>query len=234
MAAPAEARYSPLVASPSFGLKVALTYNPAVFDVRNLDEAMKIILTAEGGVGTEERWRRETPYLAQLLGGKAGLTTGQLVLDYGCGIGRMAKALIESFGVAVIGVDISASMRALSPVYVESERFSAVSPAVLDLLIDRGLRVDAAISVWVLQHCLTPADDVARIAGALRPGGQLAVVNNLYRAVPTVEGVWGNDGIDIKALVAGTLPIAESGGLDAAHVGDVIAGGTYWAVHAKP
>jgi len=36
----------------------AATYTPSVFDVRDVDEARRIILTPEAGTTTDERWQR--------------------------------------------------------------------------------------------------------------------------------------------------------------------------------
>ena len=35
------------------------------------------------------------------------LTSDSWVLDYGCGVGRLAKVMIEHYGCRVVGVDIS-------------------------------------------------------------------------------------------------------------------------------
>jgi hypothetical protein len=45
-----------------------LTYSRAAFDVPDEAAARRIILTPEFGQDTDERWERETPYLAQLIG----------------------------------------------------------------------------------------------------------------------------------------------------------------------
>src|SRR5947209_11388253 len=115
-----------------------LTYNPKVFEVNNLAEAMSIILTPEGST-TAQRWETETPYLADLIGQHCAIEAGSLVLDYGCGIGRLAHELIKRHGCRVVGVDISPSMRALSVVYTRSDRFMSCSHEMLDDLIARGI-----------------------------------------------------------------------------------------------
>jgi SAM-dependent methyltransferase len=92
---------------------MALTYNPEIFSVPNLSQAKNIILTAESST-TEERWKTETPMLAALIAAHNKIGPDTVMLDYGCGIGRMAKELIARHGCRVIGVDISPSMRALS------------------------------------------------------------------------------------------------------------------------
>jgi len=195
-----------------------LTYNPDIFSVGDVAAAKAIILTDEEGVDSGTRWQIETPYLAELIGQELAPRPEQVVVDYGCGIGRLAKEMIERFGCTVIGVDISANMRALAAAYVGSERFFACAPVMLDELVARGLRADAAIAVWVLQHCFAPADDVERLRAALVHGGRLLVVNNRDRAVPTVESNWVHDGIDIRALLESRFKPQTHGRLDPARV----------------
>jgi SAM-dependent methyltransferase len=153
-----------------------------------------------------------------------------LLLDYGCGIGRSAKELIARCGCHVIGVDISPSMRALAAVYVASDRFFACPPEMLDLLTARGIAFDAAISVWVLQHCFRPADDMARIGRALDGRGGLFVVNQRNRAVPTAERGWVDDGADIDALLRTTFCWRAGGPLDARYVTESLSKIASWGL----
>src|SRR5690349_11476506 len=138
------------------------TYDPRVFNVNDMAHAMSVIMTPEGST-TADRWEKETPYLADLIAEQFSITADMLLLDYGCGIGRMSHELIKRHGCRIIGVDISPSMRALSVVYTRTDRFMSCSHDMLDGLVARGLRVDLALSIWVLQHCGTPAQDIARI-----------------------------------------------------------------------
>ena len=187
-----------------------LTYLPQVFDVLNMQSAREVILTHEGAASADERWVTETPYVADLIEKALAITPETVLIDYGCGIGRLAKELISRHDCRVVGVDISINMRALAVDYVRSDRFLSCSPDLLDSMVQRGFAADAAISVWVLQHCFRPADDVARIHRALVPGGRLFIVNNYNRAVPTNEG-WVNDGIDVRALLNERFSLAEEG-----------------------
>jgi len=219
-------------------------YEPRVFDVASLAQAKRVILTDEAST-SDERWLKETPYLAELASRQLRLGPHALLLDYGCGVGRLAKALIERHGCRVVGIDISASMRALAVSYVGSDRFFACAPAMLDTLAERGLAADAALSVWVLQHCERPADDIARLHRALRPGGALFVVNNRQRAVPMLlrrldatgarpEGRWVDDGIDIKAELARRFALREEGRLAPESVAPNLPDLAYWASFVAP
>jgi hypothetical protein len=70
------------------------TFEPRVFDVGNIAQAKRIILTPEGST-TDERWAKETPYLADLIVQHLTLRPDSVLLDYGCGIGRLAKGSLE-------------------------------------------------------------------------------------------------------------------------------------------
>lgn len=183
-------------------------YTPGIFETSDAAAAKAIILTPETGTTTEERWRVETPYLAAQMTQRFDLNRNALVLDYGCGIGRLAKALIDATGCFVIGVDIAQRMREMAPVYVASPRFTVVSPEGLDMLIERGLQCDGGFASWVLQHCLDVEQDVTRIADALGPMARFFMVNNLGRAVPTNLG-WFNDGKSVEALLVARFDALE-------------------------
>jgi SAM-dependent methyltransferase len=155
------------------------------------------------------------------------------VIDYGCGIGRLAKEMIERFGCTVIGVDISANMRGLAASYVGSDRFFACAPEMLDQLVARGIRADAAISIWVLQHCFAPAQDIERLRESLIHGGRLLVVNNRARAVPTLEAAWVHDGIDIRQLLESRFKPRAQGTLDPAHVTQTVTDFSFFGTYAR-
>lgn len=212
---------------------MALTYNSAVFNVNSISAAMQIILTPEDA-GTEARWKTETPYLADLIGQWIEITSQSVLLDYGCGVGRIAKELIARHGCRVIGVDISPSMRALALMYVESDRFFTCPSTMLDALIERGMTFDGALSIWVLQHCLTPTEDIARVWRALRPDGRLFVLNNNYRAVPTTERGWVNDGINLRAELGREFALLAEGKPAREHTSPKIAQETFWAAFRRP
>ena len=208
------------------------TYTPEIFDVRDIDEARRIILTAESGTTTDERWTKETPWLADRILEQFPLTERHVVIDFGCGLGRMAKALIERTRCWVVGVDMSQGMRQLAPGYVQSPKFAVVSPPMLDLMIARGFRAELAIAIWVLQHVAQPDVDVGRLQRVLARGGGVFVANNLRRAVPTDRG-WAHDGIDVDGLLARSFVPAWRGALPPEIGGDVLPGASFLAAYLR-
>jgi SAM-dependent methyltransferase len=209
-----------------------VTYHPEIFDVPNIDHARQIILTGEGST-TDDRWVSETPWVADEISSAMTITPDTMIIDYGCGIGRMAKELIQRYGCRVIGVDISDNMRALAIDYVRSSRFMSCAPEMLDALVERGLVADAAISIWVLQHCLKPAEDIDRIHRALKPGADFFLLNNVYRAVPTREKAWVNDGLDIKAMVGERFAMQREGIPPLEKTPKDLVGIIFWAAYRK-
>jgi SAM-dependent methyltransferase len=186
-------------------------FSPAVFHTGDLDKAKHIILTPTRDMTTDQRWEIETRNVAEELGRALNLGPESRILDYGCGIGRIAKALIERYGCSVVGVDISEHMRKLSLDYVNSDRFSVCDAAGLDQRIQDGYRATGAYACWVLQHCHRPADEIGRIHAALVPGAPFFVLNSNNRLVPTENG-WASDDISIEQLLIDQFePVSKFG-----------------------
>ena len=209
-------------------------YDPSVFlNVETVDDAVQIILTPEEGMSSAHRWKTEAPYLMSILEKHCPNLAKNYVLDYGCGIGRMSKPLIEAHGCHVVGVDISPNMRALASSCVENNHFFALAPEMLWHLTPTMF--DLALAVWTLQHCLELDKEIERIFQSLRTGGTLFIVNNVTRALPTNDGRWIDDGLDVRVALhkAGFALMAE-GRLE----GEEIAPGwmaknTFWATYQK-
>jgi SAM-dependent methyltransferase len=190
--------------------KVGVVFRPEVFDVSDVGAAKAIILTPQRGTTTAERWEFETPYLVDVIGRDLGLGPDRCVLDFGCGIGRIAKALIDRHGCRVVGVDISERMRSLAPEYVGSPRFLAWSPEELDGQVAGGFRASHAVACWVIQHVLDPDAEIARIEAALAGGGEFFVLNQGHRVVPSNLG-WIDDGISVETLLAARFDVVSRG-----------------------
>ena len=113
-------------------------------------------------------------------------------------------------------------MRALAADYVASDKFFACAPEALDWL---HVRFDAALAVWVLQHCRYVDQDIERIMNSV--SGPLFIVNDYRRLVPTRQHGWVNDGNDIMKFFKEPV---EMHTLDEAIVGKPVAKSSYWAI----
>ena len=171
-------------------------YSPSVFNVTNIAAAKAIILTPEDST-TEHRWAVETPYLGSLIQSNLDLNERHVVMDFGCGIGRLSKEMIGRSGCSVVGVDTSLTMRALAPTYVQSDRFMACATAMLGAV--NG--VHHAVAVWTLQHVPEITGAITLIHQHLRSFGKVFVVNQHTRCLPMSDGPWLDDRKDVRELL---------------------------------
>jgi SAM-dependent methyltransferase len=176
-------------------------YFPEFFESAGLESAKRIAITAEGGMGTEERWEKETAFMLEHIAPRLSLGPDDTVLDFGCGPGRMSRALIGRFGCSMVGVDLAKRMREQAVEYVNSPRFRVLSPEEFDAEAARGPLANVGLACWVLQHCPRPDLEIARLAAGIAPGGMFLLVNSKLRLIPTTLG-WGADGVDVDVLIA--------------------------------
>lgn len=170
-------------------------YAPQIFIQPTLDDAKQIILMPEQGLTTEQRWELETEWLRPKLKFGEGL-----VIDYGCGVGRLSKVIEPNH---VLGIDISHTMREQALTYVQKATFAVTHPFFLEEMVKAGLRANGAVAVWALQHCLDLKFDLKLLYEALLPGAKLYCVDQtLRRYIPASinedkEFTWVNDGVSI-------------------------------------
>lgn len=203
-------------------------YDPSRFDVSNMANAKAIILTPDEST-TDQRWVKETPYLGALIAEHMGVRPRHRVLDYGCGIGRLAKELIDRSGCSVVGVDTSVNMRALAPTYVRDDRFLSCPPSMLSSIADSHF----AVSVWVLQHIPSVEAAIDEIRRHLQPAGQLFVVNCNRRFLPIDGGKWADDGKDVRDLLCARFNEVAHGQLDPEQTSRIMSQEAFWGVYQR-
>ena len=170
---------------------MSLYYYKDMFKVQDMQEAKAIILTEEQEGGDyKERWDRETEYMQGLFAEGLGDLNGKTILDFGCGIGRLSKVLLQQYDCHVLGVDISPDMRRLAQEYVADDRFSVLSYEMFCQLGGTGrLQVDCGLAVYVLQHVYDPARDIQLLRQVVKD--RLFVLNLQHRAIPVLDSETG-------------------------------------------
>jgi SAM-dependent methyltransferase len=208
-----------------------VAYDPARYiDVETVDEAVDIILCPTEGMTAAQRWNDEAPVLMKII--EQHISPNSSVVDYGCGIGRLAKPLIKKMGCNVVGLDISANMRALATSMVDDPMFAAMDPTMFDLI--NGYTYDAAIAVWTLQHCLDLEDALERLRRIIGHRGKLILVNNLTRCLPVENGEWADDGLDVHAeIMKSGFDTIDRGKLDEAVAPGWMQNDTFWAAYER-
>lgn len=182
--------------SPTQSLKHSL------FRPKTLEQAIESVVGKCNGFTAAERWEHETPLFAEYI--LKHLKDDQsVILDYGCGVGRIAKEILkQKAGVRIIGVDTSEHELKLAREYVDSDRFMTMLPHELDRT------VDLAYCIYVLQH--VPAVEMRtileRIHYYLNDHGAFIQCSSNYRmAMRFDEPVFYDDrhlGVDINTEIS--------------------------------
>jgi len=154
---------------------VSLEHN--LFKPASFEEGRESVVGHCNGIPMAERWEAETPLFARMI--LSHLEPGDTkILDYGVGVGRLAKEVInQNKEVKVIGVDDSSDQRRYSKLYVGEDRFEAIAPTQLNET------VDLAYCVYVLQHvpAISIREVLYRIHYFLKPQGKLVYCSSDYR-----------------------------------------------------
>jgi len=176
-----------------------MKYFSRAFDVVTFEQAKATVLTPDPN--QPYKFQMETDYLINKLDQAQLCNTNSTVLDFGCGMGRVSKALIEKFNCKVLGMDISESMKIFATLYVTQPKLFAC----VDSFPDAN-SIDLALAILVLQHTEDPAKEIQGIFTALKPQAHLILVNEHARLVPVgadVNGyvMWNDDAFDVRAEI---------------------------------
>ena len=180
-----------------------MPYIKEVFDVTTFEQAKHVVLTSDPD--DPKKFERETNFLINTIAEQNILNEESIVLDFGCGMGRVARELITKFNCKVIGLDISASMLTFAKLYTANiKKFEGTHS------YTTPESVDVALSILALQHSENPAKEIDNIISVLKPGGMFVLLNEPTRYVPSDVDknsyvIWKDDGFNIFDYVAGKL-----------------------------
>ncbi len=176
-----------------------MKYLKEVFDVVTFEQAKHVVLTSDPS--DPKKFERETTYLVDKIYERNFLKEDSVVLDFGCGMGRVSREIINRFNCKVIGVDKSESMRTFAMLYVSNpNKFTPLEA------YTTSESIDVCLSILVLQHVQDPKKEIKNIYEVLKPGGILVLLNEKKRLVPSDVDkknfiIWNDDKVDIFELI---------------------------------
>lgn len=115
------------------------------------------------------------------------LSQAHTVLDVGCGNGWAVRWMVERGAGRGLGFDVSADMIGLAQAATKDDprfRFAVGSAAQLPL---PDAHVSHVLSVEMIYYTASPAAALAEWHRVTQPGGQLALMIDLYRANPVAD-----------------------------------------------
>lgn len=174
--------------------------NYSIFESDDFEHLRKVVLSVPKSVDYDEYWNRASAGTAKIIIEELGITPSSKVLDFGCGVGRVARCVVEQTPCDVVGVDISKSMLETASRYVGSSKFKPMLSADFHRNPQQAGPFTAAYALIVLQHCEDPEAELKAIRSACAPGARFFVIGSHTRFVPTTAG-WHDDGIDIRKLI---------------------------------
>jgi ubiquinone/menaquinone biosynthesis C-methylase UbiE len=166
-------------------------YKPDFFTPQNLDHAKNLILTPEDST-IEDRWQIETFWTIETLKLLSSIDENSVVLDWGCGIGRISKLLIETFNCKVVGVDIEPKMIDYAYDYVNSPKFSTINYEDIFRTLPKK-HFTHAIAIWVFQHSNKLKIEIPLIYESMKQNSELFVLEMTNKCIPGDSGFYTDD-----------------------------------------
>ena len=192
-----------------------MPYIKQAFDVQSFNQAKHVVLSSDPNDPT--KFERETLFLIEAIKSQVDLNENTTVLDFGCGMGRVAKEIVRRYNSKVIGIDISPSMLMFAKLYTaNADKFLGTHE------YNVPESVDVALSIFALQHSEDPKKELDNIISNLKINGVFVLLNEHKRMIPSgIDNggfiIWGDDDFDIpkyaseKLKKINSIPYFDSG-----------------------
>lgn len=159
-------------------------YQAGIFDPQTLEHAKAVVLTPD--TSFPNKFEIVTKYFVDVVQNENIITNNSVVLDFGVGMGRISKELIDRFNCKIIGTDISLNMLIHATNYVNNPKNFVTCNKV-----SYSNCVNVCIAVFVIQHVENPSKEIDDIFDALTPNGHLILLNDPNQRF--VPGDWRED-----------------------------------------
>jgi len=149
-----------------------------LFKPKSLQEGKHAVVGDCNGFTMQQRWEAETPAFAEKILGFAKREAE--ILDYGCGVGRLAKEILDKNpSVYIVGLDTSQDMLDQAQTYIANNHFNPVLP--YNLALEQ--KFDIIYCVYVLQHApsIEIREILSRIYSHLKDNGFFIYCSSDYR-----------------------------------------------------
>jgi SAM-dependent methyltransferase len=168
------------------------------FEPITFEQAKNTVLVPDSN--NPDKFIAETKFLIDAIEKENIIHENTHVLDFGCGMGRVSKELINRFSCNVTGIDISERMKVFASLYVSNPKKFKTSSSINESVFD------VALSIFALQHTQSPDQEVKKIANSLVDNGIFILLNEPSRMVPVdvdIDGyvVWNDDKFDVFSEV---------------------------------
>ncbi len=108
---------------------------------------------------------------------------GSLVLDAGCGSGRIFRYDVSSTGVLIVGVDVTTQLR-------DNPNIQRSVLGDVQTLPFSDASFEVVLTSHVVEHLPRPAEAFREMARVLKPGGRLLLLTpNRFHYVPLLAGI---------------------------------------------
>lgn len=185
-----------------------MPYVKETFDVTTFEQAKDVVLSFSSK--DPEKFIRETKFLVDVIEKQNIINEHSIVFDFGCGMGRVSKELIDRFNCKIIGQDISPSMLMFAKLYTANmDKFTGTH----DYSIHDS--IDVALSIFALQHTENPKKEIDNIVNVLKPNGIFVLLNENKRFVPSGIDqeryvIWDDDKFDVFEYVKSKLKMIDN------------------------
>jgi len=160
-----------------------------LFKPKGFNEAQHAVVGDCNGFTMQQRWEAETPDFAKSI---IQNLQGDKILDYGCGVGRIAKEILNKIDrdkeIKLLGVDRSSEMLLEAKKYVNNINFDTSLPEFIDKVVTS--KFDLAYCVYVLQHVpsIEIREILSRIHYNLKDDGIFVYCSSDYRMCIRYDG----------------------------------------------